>query len=88
LQDFIVTVELSGLKEEAHKLRDKVSSNIFPFTGEYAPSILPADLSSFHLLDLAPVELARQMTRLDAALFEVIETRDFLETAWTSKVTF
>jgi hypothetical protein len=85
LQDFIVTVELSGLKEEAHKLREKVSANIFPFTGEYQPSILPPDLNSFQILDLAPMELARQMTRLDAALFEVIETRDFLETAWTSK---
>ncbi len=85
LQDFIVTVELSGLKDEAQKLRDKVNSNIFPFTGEYAQSILPPDLSNFHLLDLTPVEVARQMTRLDAALFEVIETRDFLETAWTSK---
>ncbi len=85
LQDFIVTVELSGLKEEAGRLRDRLNSNIFPFNGEYAPSMLPPDLNNFHLLDLAPMEVARQMTRLDAALFEVIETRDFLETAWTSK---
>jgi hypothetical protein len=85
LQDFIVTVELSGLKDEATRLRDRVNSNIFPFTGEYAATILPPDLSSFELLDLAPLEVARQMTRLDAALFEVIETKDFLETAWTSK---
>jgi hypothetical protein len=85
LQDFIVTVELSGLKEEANRLRDRVNANIFPFNGEYAQSFLPADLGNFHLLDLAPMEVARQMTRLDAALFEVIETRDFLETAWTNK---
>lgn len=83
--EFIVTVELSGLKEEAQKLRSKMDSNLFPYMGEYEKPIVPADLTSFQLLDLAPVEVARQITRIDAALFEVIETRDFLETAWTSK---
>lgn len=85
LQDFIVTVELSGLKDEAARLRERLNNIVFPFNGEYATPLLPPDLGSFHLLDLSPLEVARQMTRLDAALFEVIETRDFLETAWTNK---
>ncbi len=60
-------------------------SNIFPFREDMPPSILPPDLNNFELLDLSPLEVARQMTRLDSALFESIETRDFLEAAWTSK---
>ena len=43
------------------------------------PPILPKNLSSFRLLDIDPLEIARQLTIMDFELFKKIKPHELLE---------
>lgn len=47
--------------------------------------ILPRRLNKFQLLDVDPLELARQMTIQDFTLYENIHAVEFLQKAWSDK---
>lgn len=64
-----------------------MTGNLFYDEGEfdkpYPASLLPPDLKKFTILDLDPLEIARQITLQDAAIYQGMQTRELLDCQWT-----
>lgn len=87
MQTFLDTASIAGFDEDCKKLRAKLTGNFFydddRFDQPYPAPIVPADLKSFTFLDLDPLEVARQLTLQDAALFQGLQTRELLDCQWS-----
>ncbi|KAJ9066166.1 hypothetical protein DSO57_1012156 [Entomophthora muscae] len=49
------------------------------------PPLLPKNLAKFRLLDLDPLEIARQLTIMDSNYYNKIKPTEFLNKAWSRK---
>ncbi len=87
LHSFLETVSIAGYDEECKRLRAKLTGNLFydeaDFDKPYPTSLVPADLKKFSFLELDPLELARQITLQDAAIYQGMQTRELLDCQWT-----
>ncbi|KTW29649.1 hypothetical protein T552_00858 [Pneumocystis carinii B80] len=54
--------------------------------GFVAPPILPKNLRKFKLLDLDPLEVARQLTLIESKIYNKIKPIEFLNKAWSKHV--
>ncbi|QSL64821.1 hypothetical protein MERGE_002124 [Pneumocystis wakefieldiae] len=54
--------------------------------GFVAPPILPKNLRGFKLLDLDPLEIARQLTIMESRIYNKIKPIEFLNKAWSKHV--
>jgi hypothetical protein len=87
MHSFLETVSIAGYDEECKRLKAKVTGNLFydedGFDTPYPASVVPPDLRKFSFLDVDPLELARQITLQDAAIYQGMQTRELLDCQWT-----
>ena len=66
------------------KRQTLVSPGAIPKGDPPAP-ILPKTFEKFRLIDIDPLEMARQLTILDSSLYDRIEDIEFVDKAWSNK---
>lgn len=81
------TLKLTGYERIAENLSNLLSVSSWPQPLEGPKSIYPPNKESLDLLDIDPLELARQMTLDDLVLYSSLEVRDFLSCEWSDRAT-
>lgn len=81
----------NGFVEDANRcrtlIRNQMTTKLLPERVIYdsaPPSVLPPDLNFLTLTDLDDLEIARQLSLIDQAMFKQIKPREFLNLAWTT----
>ena len=79
------TLKLTGYERVADNLSLLLSAAAWPQPMPCPTPIYPPEKTTLDLLDIDPVELARQMTLDDLVLYSSLEVRDFMDCAWSDR---
>lgn len=84
MHTFLGTVSVAGFDEDAKKLQAQLTGNFFyddamttPYPAPIQPKTAPG--ASLQFLDIDPLELARQITLQDAALYQGMQTKELMD---------